>query len=252
MKKVLSITVAALLACFAILCVVSVGKGLFDSAASSVSKTVKVNSEFDDSAPTHDESTSVCFTNMTEYIAYMTEQANSSGTVSGQRMATSNGNNVIQYYSPDNLPSDYEISSIIVDDTGVTFRFSKVGGVTITGNDKATLSMYNSTFSRAYKDLDFITDAPTYAMELASAIGAQHTGGSLPPSALATYSGNVTAYMPDIDPVNATVVGIQNVWIGDDGCVHYNYTPTYTQLSSSDARHYFDLVLHTISNSIAE
>ena len=28
--------------------------------------------------------------------------------------------------------------------------------------------------------MDFITDVPTYAMELAAAIGAHHTGGSLP------------------------------------------------------------------------
>ena len=256
MKKILSIVFAALLACLAALCVVGVGKGLLDSAIDAVSpisiSKASSESELDDSAQAHSEESSVCFNSMAEYIAYMTEQTNNSASISECNSVASDGNTTVYYYSPDKLPSDYEISNIIVDDTGVTFRFSKVGGVTITSNDKAPMSLYNSISTRTYRDMDFITDVPTYAMELAAAIGAHHTGGSLPPSVSSTYSGNVTAYIPDIDQDNATIVGSQNIWIGEDGLVHYNYTPAYTQLSSNDARNYFELVLHTVSGSVTE
>lgn len=254
MKKILSIVFAALLACLAALCVVGVGKGFLDSTIDAVSPISEASSEskLDDSAQAHSEESSVCFNSMAEYIAYMTEQTNNSASISECSSVASDGNTTVYYYSPDNLPSDYEISNIIVDDTGVTFRFSKVGGVTITSNDKATMSLYNSISTRTYRDMDFITDVPTYAMELAAAIGAHHTGGSLPPSVSSTYSGNVTAYIPDIDQDNATIVGSQNIWIGEDGLVHYNYTPAYTQLSSNDARNYFELVLHTVSGSVTE
>ena len=178
MKKILSIVFAALLACLAALCVVGVGKGLLDSAIDAVSpisiSKASSESELDDSAQAHSEESSVCFNSMAEYIAYMTEQTNNSASISECNSVASDGNTTVYYYSPDNLPSDYEISNIIVDDTGVTFRFSKVGGVTITSNDKATMSLYNSISTRTYRDMDFITDVPTYAMELAAAIGA-HT-----------------------------------------------------------------------------
>lgn len=186
MKKILSIVFAALLACLAALCVVGVGKGFLDSTIDAVSPISEASSEskLDDSAQAHSEESSVCFNSMAEYIAYMTEQTNNSASISECNSVASDGNTTVYYYSPDNLPSDYEISNIIVDDTGVTFRFSKVGGVTITSNDKATMSLYNSISTRTYRDMDFITDVPTYAMELAAAIGSTPYRWLTPPFCL--------------------------------------------------------------------
>ena len=159
---------------------------------------------------------------------------------------------MIQYFSPDNLPEDFQIDTITIDEAGTSFSFSRRNAsITINAEDASTLAMYNTVFSRTYNRLPASTNHVLYAYNLALAIGATMQGDSNgEPSLNTRYVGDVYANIPSINPNSPTKVGTQIVYINSDGFTRYEYIPVGVAIGGEVlAVNSFELVCHTSSLS---
>lgn len=246
-KKILTSLLALTMLCAALFCTFSVVKGFADNALSLSAKSPTAH-EPSVGEPAPSESV-LTFTELSDYVAHLVSQSNLSAEVAALQ---SNDSGVIQYFSPDNLPEDFQIDTITIDEAGTSFSFSRRNAsITINAEDASTLAMYNTVFSRTYNRLPASTNHVLYAYNLALAIGATMQGDSNgEPSLNTRYVGDVYANIPSINPNSPTKVGTQIVYINSDGFTRYEYIPVGVAIGGEVlAVNSFELVRHTLSLS---
>lgn len=246
-KKILTSLLALTLLCAALFCTFSVVKGFADSSSVlSAKDTVSPEPSVGEPAPSEGVLT---FTELSDYITHVMSQSTHSDEVESLH---SNSAEMIQYFSPDNLPEDFQIDTITIDEAGTSFSFSRRNAsITIDAEDASTLAMYNTVFSRTYNRLPASTNHVLYAYNLALAIGATMQGDSNgEPSLNTRYVGDVYANIPSINPNSPTKVGTQIVYINSDGFTRYEYIPVGVAIGGEVlAVNSFELVRHTLSLS---
>lgn len=248
-KKILTSLLALTMLCVALFCTFSVVKGFADNALSLSAKSPTAH-EPSVGEPAPSESV-LTFTELSDYVAHLVSQSNLSAEVAALQ---SNDSGVIQYFSPDNLPEDFQIDTITIDEAGTSFSFSRRNAsITINVEDASTLAMYNNAFSRTYNRLPASTNHVLYAYNLARAIGATAQGApnNGEPTVNTRYVGDVFANIPSINPNAPTKVGTQTVYINSSGLTCYEYMPVGVGIGGGDviAANSFELVSHIVNTS---